>query len=90
MTITRGKTLAATLTVLGTALSLNALAAPSQAADRAHHFANCTAMHRVWHHGVAVSARASRRDGHGAPVRPAVYRANKGSDRDGDGVACEQ
>ena len=87
MNISRGKTLAATLTVLGTAMSLSALAAPAEAAT---HFKNCTAMHHAWPHGVAVSARASRRDGHGAPVRPAVYRANKGSDRDKDGVACEQ
>jgi hypothetical protein len=87
MTMSGGKTLAATSSLLGTAMSLGVLAAPAQAATQ---FANCTAMHRVWHHGVAVSLRASRRDGHGAAVRPLVYRANSGSDRDHDGVACEQ
>ena len=74
---------------LGTVLTLSAFAAPAQAVDRAHHFRNCTAMHRVWHHGVARSRAAARRDGHGAAVRPAIYRANKSSDRDHDGVACE-
>jgi hypothetical protein len=81
---TIGKTAA-----VGAVLALSVIAGPTQAAG-AHHYKNCTAMHRVWKHGVAVSLRASRRDGHGAPVRPAVYRANRGSDRDHDGVACEQ
>ena len=73
------------------ALSLSLLAPPSEAAqaDRATTFANCTAMHKVWHHGVAKSRAASRRDGHGAPVKPGVYAANQKSDRDHDGVACE-
>ena len=89
MKSTRSRTLVVTGTALGTILSLGLFAAPAQAADRAVHYRNCTAMHRAYPHGVAVSRRAARRDGHGAAVRPAIYRANKSSDRDGDGVACE-
>ena len=78
------------LVVLGLALSTCVLAGPTQAASSAApHFRNCTAMHRVYKHGVARTRAAARRDGHGAAVRPAVYRANSGSDRDHDGVACE-
>jgi hypothetical protein len=66
------------------------LAAP---ADAATHFANCTSMHRTYKHGVAKSAAAAAkqvRAGYGRPaVKPAVYAANRGSDRDGDGTACE-
>ena len=52
-------------------------------------YANCTAMHKVYKHGVAKSLAASRADGHGALVAPRVYALNTKSDRDHDGVACE-
>jgi hypothetical protein len=62
-------------------------------ADAATHFANCTAMHRVYKHGVSKSSAAAAkqvRAGYGRPaVKPAVYAANSGSDRDKDGTACE-
>jgi hypothetical protein len=59
----------------------------------ARHFANCTALNKVYHHGVG---RPNARDHtSGTPVtnfkrsKP-LYRANRGMDRDGDGIACEQ
>jgi tetrahydromethanopterin S-methyltransferase subunit D len=64
------------------------------AADAANvpHFANCTAMHRVYPHGVGLVGAHDHTSGD--PVtnfarRPMVYRANKGSDADGDHIACE-
>ena len=78
------------------AVSSVALAAPlsvAGTADAATRFANCTAMHHVYKHGVARSAAAANhqvRAGYGRPVvKPAVYAANSGSDRDKDGTACE-
>lgn len=62
-------------------------------ADAATHYANCTAMHQVYKYGVARSDAAAdrqQRTGHYRPaVRPNVYEANAGSDRDKDGTACE-
>jgi len=78
------------------AVSSAALVAPitvAGPADAATHFANCTAMHHVYKHGVARSAAAANhqvRMGYGRPaVKPAVYAANSSSDRDKDGTACE-
>src|SRR4051794_6849098 len=63
----------------------------ASSADAATHFANCTAMHRVYKHGVAkTNAAAAKqvRAGYGRPaVRSALYYANSGSDRDKDGTA---
>jgi hypothetical protein len=72
------------------------LAAPlgvAGSADAATRFANCTAMHHVYKHGVAKSTAAANhqvRAGYGRPaVKPKVYAANAFSDRDKDGTACE-
>lgn len=66
------------------------VAAPADAATK---FANCTAMHKVYKHGVAKSSTAAAkqvRAGYGRPaVKPKVYSANSNSDRDKDGTACE-
>ena len=72
--------------------SLTLLSAP--AADAATTFANCTAMHRTFKHGVAKSDRAAAaqvRQGYGRPaVRYRIYMANyRSMDRDRDGTACE-
>jgi hypothetical protein len=88
------------MTTLGKAVATAGLAAAllvpvsvAAPAGAATHFANCTAMHHVYQHGVARSAAAAThqvRMGYGRPVvKPAVYAANRGSDRDGDGTACE-
>ena len=56
-------------------------------------FRGCSQMHRTFEHGIAKSRFAAHRQerlGHKRPaVRPALYRANKESDRDRDGTACE-
>jgi hypothetical protein len=67
-------------------------AGPADAA--ATTYANCTAMHAVYKGGVARSGAKDKRanGGHAAHkpyVSTALYNANKKSDRDGDGVACE-
>jgi hypothetical protein len=74
------------------------LAAPAGASvmrPAAHHFVNCTDMHRVYKGGVAKrGAHDQRSDGGHARYAPhmstKLYRANKQMDRDHDGVACEQ
>jgi len=76
------------LTIGGAVLTV---AAPADATART--FANCTAMHRVYKHGVGRFGAHDHTSG--TPVTTfkrsnTLYRANKKSDRDGDGIACEQ
>ena len=67
--------------------------AASPPAPRA--YANCTALHAVYPHGVA---RVGAHDVVGGNSRPVTsfavdskaYNLNVKSDRDGDGVACEK
>ena len=76
-----------------TATAIAALApAPDASAVVVRHFANCTAMHRVYPHG--VGRRGAHDHTSGTPVtnffrNNALYSANSGSDRDHDGIACE-
>ena len=74
------------------------VAAPAGAHDdgastSAKTFRNCTALNRVYPHGVGrVGARDKTS---GTPVRNfkrsnLLYRQNSGSDRDKDGIACEK
>lgn len=58
-------------------------------------FANCTALNKVYRHGVGRKGARDRVSGSSRPVtnfavNTAVYNANKKSDRDKDGVACEK
>ena len=84
--------------LLVAAMSGIGLAAPAGASVMrpvAHHFVNCTDMHRVYKGGVAKrGAHDQRSDGGHARYAPhmstKLYRANKQMDRDHDGVACEQ
>ena len=80
------------------ALTALAFASPAgagveRATATAKEFRNCTALNRVYPHGVGrVGARDKTS---GTPVRNfkrsnVVYRQNKKSDRDGDGIACEK
>ncbi len=66
---------------------------PAPAPAAAKTYANCTAMHVDYKGGVARPGAVDHRSsGHAnyAPVySTALYNANKGSDRDGDGIACE-
>lgn len=68
------------------------LTSPAQA-QAARHFTNCTAMHKVYPHGIGL-LHAHDHVSSGTPVtnfarRPNVYWANTGLDRDKDHVACE-
>jgi hypothetical protein len=58
-------------------------------------YSNCTALHSDFPHGVGRSGAHDRVRGSTRPVtnftrNTQVYNQNQGSDRDGDGVACEQ
>lgn len=65
---------------------------PASAAGSAYQ--NCNAMHVRYKGGVGKPGAVDRRaSGHAkyAPTRStALYNANKGLDRDRDGIACEQ
>jgi len=50
-------------------------------------YKNCDALRKVHPKGVARDAKAAGKSG--ATVDAATYKANAGSDRDKDGVACE-
>ena len=65
-----------------------ALAAPAEAGVR--HFRNCTAVHKVYPHGIAKTRAAAGAHGRDAKVSASLYKANKKMDRDRDGVACER
>ena len=68
--------------------------APKPPAPAATSYANCTEMHKDYPGGVALPGAVDKRSSGGhakyTPVysRP-LYEANQGSDRDGDGIACE-
>jgi hypothetical protein len=69
------------------------VAVPTAGAARpAKRYANCSALNRDYPHGVG---RAGARDHSPRPVTnfkvsTRLYQANRTSDRDGDGVACEK
>jgi hypothetical protein len=68
------------------------LVAPADAAG-ARTYKNCTALNKVHPHGVGLPKAKDRTSG--VPVvtfkrNRALYVANKKSDRDGDGIACEK
>jgi hypothetical protein len=87
------------LAVAGVAL-LAGLVAPAsaqaaaKAAPKPRVFANCTQMHTVYKGGVAKAGAKDKRKSGKAKYQPyvntALYTANKKSDADNDGVACEQ
>jgi hypothetical protein len=63
---------------------------PSQAASKV--FKNCTALNKVYPGGVALpgainSGGATKKE---PKYDEALYNANKKSDRDKDGIACEK
>ena len=66
---------------------------PAPAPAAAKTYANCPAMHADYKGGVARPGAVDHRtSGHSnyAPVyNTSLYNANMGSDRDGDGIACE-
>ncbi|HTW17322.1 MAG TPA: excalibur calcium-binding domain-containing protein [Nocardioides sp.] len=84
-------------TVLGLALAATPLVivttSTTAEAAKPRTFANCDAMHRVYPHGVGKPGARDKTSG--KPVTSfkrskALYKANKKSDRDKDGIACEK
>jgi len=74
-----------------TAALLLGTAAPSHAATGS--FKNCTAMNKVYPHGVGRTGARDKTSGTPVTnfkVSSSLYAANRGSDRDKDGVACEK
>jgi len=84
------RTAKTSLIVVAMTASTLAFAGPAEAVTD---FRNCAAMHRTFPNGVARSLAAAHRQEltlHKRPaVAPAVYRANRESDADHDGTACE-
>jgi hypothetical protein len=82
---------AAALTAIASLIA-PATAAEAGPAPSARSFANCTAMHKVFPHGVGLFGAHDHTSGE--PVtnfarRPKIYRANAKSDADHDHIACE-
>ena len=70
-------------------------AASTTVAVKAKKFANCTALNKVYAHGVGKPDAVDHVSGHTKKVTNfypslSLYKANKGSDRDKDGIACEK
>jgi hypothetical protein len=68
-------------------------ATPVQAAAKT--YSNCTALNKVYKHGVGKKGakdkvRGSTKKVTNFKVSNALYAANKKSDRDKDGIACEK
>jgi hypothetical protein len=89
MTKLKHLSMAAVVTLAGAAL---VVAGAGAAEAQAKEFKNCTAMHKVYKHGVGKPKAHDETSG--TPVTTfkrslALYQANKKSDRDGDGIACE-
>lgn len=81
--------------MLMAAVAAVVVAVPPQAlpAQAVTDFANCTALNKVYPHGVGLKNAHDHTSG--TPVtnfarKPLVYKANKESDGDGDGIACEK
>jgi hypothetical protein len=72
------------------------LSAPAGAAPpKPRKYANCTALNKVYKHGVARKGATDKVRGSTKPVTnftvyTATYNLNKALDRDKDGVACEK
>ncbi|QDP95817.1 excalibur calcium-binding domain-containing protein [Microlunatus elymi] len=73
------------------------LAASALPAEAAHYktYKNCTALNKVYKHGVGKPGAHDKVRGHTKKVTnfkrsAGLYNANKKSDRDKDGIACEK
>ncbi len=71
-----------------------AVAAPADAAG-ATTYKNCAALNKKYKHGVGRKGARDKVSGSTKPVttftvNTKVYNANKGRDRDKDGIACEK
>ena len=81
---------AATLAAVAAPLTI---ATPAHAAPLPRDYPNCTALNKVYPHGVGLVGAKDKTSG--TPVTsfaraPKVYWLNDESDRDGDRIACEK
>jgi len=87
--------------VLGLALAVGLVLAPALPATAApdhmprKEYANCKALNKVYPHGVGKSGAKDKVSGSSKKVtnfkvNTKVYKQNKKSDRDKDGIACEK
>jgi hypothetical protein len=79
--------------VLGVIAAAVVVVVPAQPAAAAKTYRNCTALNKAYPHGVGRPGARDKTSG--TPVTnfkrgKALYNANRGSDRDGDGIACEK
>jgi hypothetical protein len=84
-----------TLAIAAVASPASAVAGHDTSTVQIKKFANCTAMNRVYAHGVGKRGAVDHVSTGGQRVRnffvnDALYAKNSGSDRDKDGIACEQ
>ncbi|MFN8518730.1 MAG: excalibur calcium-binding domain-containing protein [Chloroflexota bacterium] len=87
-----------TTVALSVMLAAGALGAPMAVEAKAKHYANCTALQKVYPHGVGKPGAKDKVSGRYQPGRSvinfkkstALYNANDDKDRDGDGIACEK
>ena len=91
MTKTR-RFMTATVAALALTVPAGALTGSAEALTP-HKFANCTALNKVFKHGVGKPNAHDHTSG--TPVTNfkkslAWYKKNAGSDRDKDGIACEK
>src|SRR4051812_10583897 len=80
--------------VCTTLLGIGLVAGTSQAAEAANKtYKNCTALNKDYKHGVGKTGAKDKTSG--TPVKNfkksnSIYKKNKKSDRDKDGIACEK
>lgn len=85
----------ATCLVAALSVAQASAAVAQQGKLAAKQFANCTALNKVYRHGVGMVGAVDHVSGRTRPVtnfyhNNALYRANARSDRDGDKIACEK
>lgn len=74
-------------------LSISTIEAEANTKAKAIAYKNCTALNAVYKGGVAKDAKVKNVGGktnHAPFVSAEVYKLNKKSDRDNDGIACER
>lgn len=75
------------------AVAAGTMAIAAAPADAAKRYSNCASLNKAYPHGVGKPGARDKTSG----VRvtnfkrsKSLYNANRGSDRDGDGIACEK
>ena len=94
LVVVAGSITAALIPALSTAKASGATVASAKATTSSSSFRNCTALNRVYRHGVGRYGARDHRPS-GDPVTNfkrsnRLYRLNRGLDRDKDGIACEK